>query len=449
MDFIVIDDDRTFRDAICCLIDSEGHYAESACSGSMGLARIRTEKFSGVLLDLKLGGDNGLDILQQIQASHPHLPVVILTAEGNVKTAVEAMRCGAVDFLEKPFSREQFHLVLARVQRFQKMSQSIELLEQKVNEYRSNNPEPIFDFSTPEMLEVMDVISRAAKTSASILIVGETGTGKSMLAKAAHQQSRLSDRPFVTLSCPTLSKELLQSELFGHVKGSFTGAVRDHWGKIKTADGGTLFLDEIGDLPIEIQPKLLRLLQEREYERLGENVTSKANVRVIAATNRDLKKRIAEGAFREDLYFRLNVITAEMPPLRARPADLLHFAKHYLKYFTKECGSNSRDFSEDAIACLQAYAWPGNLRELRNVIERAAIMAKGDTIVPKDFPGELSIHTGTTIPCEHNSMLSLATLEERHVRDVLKRTSSLAEAAAFLGIDQATLYRKRQKIGLL
>lgn len=453
MDFLVIDDDKTFRDAICMLIDAEGHYAESAASGEMALVRLKEEKFNAVLLDLNLGAVNGLDILQQIQKSRPYLPVVMFTAQGNVKTAVEAMRRGAVDFLEKPFSREQFHLVLARVQRFHHMGQSIELLEQEVKESKSQSPEPIFDFSTPEMVEAMEILLRAAKTPASILIVGETGTGKTVMARAAHQQSHLSDKPFVTVSCPSLSKELLQSELFGHVKGSFTGAVRDHWGKVKAAAGGTLFLDEIGDLPMEIQPKLLRLLQEGEYERLGENVTRSANLRVIAATNRDLKKRMAEGAFREDLYFRLNVITVEMPPLRARPGDLLHFAEHYLKYFTRQCGRSADGFSEEAIACLRAYPWPGNLRELRNAIERAVIMAKGDKLVPKDFPVEVCSPavagaTGGGTRPNGDSLISLAQLEERHLREVLKRTSSLAEAAGVLGIDQATLYRKRQKIGL-
>src|SRR5581483_1392822 len=216
-----------------------------------------------------------------------------------------AMRRGAVDFLEKPFEREQFLTVLARLQRLRQMSQRIEVLQEQVTESRAQSLEPIFDFTTPIMQEVMDTLLRAAKTPASILVFGETGTGKSVVARAVHEKSHLSDKPFVTVSCPSLSKELLESELFGHVKGSFTGAIKDHWGKTRAAEGGTLFLDEIGDLPMEIQPKLLRLLQEREYERLGENVIRTADIRVIAATNRDLRKRITEGAFREDLYFRL------------------------------------------------------------------------------------------------------------------------------------------------
>jgi two-component system, NtrC family, response regulator AlgB len=274
-----------------------------------------------------------------------------------------------------------------------------------------------------------------------------------VVARAIHQQSHLADKPFVTVSCPSLSRELLESELFGHVKGAFTGALRDHWGKVKAAAGGTLFLDEIGDLPMEIQPKLLRLLQEREYERVGENITRRAEVRIIAATSRDLKTRVVEGAFREDLYFRLNVITAEMPPLRQRPGDLIQFADHYFKHFATLCGRRLEGFSDDASAAIRAYSWPGNLRELRNAIERAVIMAKGNKINLPDLPVELRSQTahepnGNGSPLEVGSLVSMELLQEEHLRKVLERTSNLAEAAQVLGIDQATLYRKRKKIGL-
>jgi NtrC-family two-component system response regulator AlgB len=392
-------------------------------------------------------------VLEQILKLQPNLPVIIFTAQGSIKTAVEAMRRGAVDFLEKPFTREQFHLALARVQRVHRDKQKIERLEQEVNDSNSQSPEILLDSSTALMNEVMDTLLRAAKTPASILLLGESGTGKSVLARAVHQQSHLADKPFVTVSCPSLSKELLESELFGHVKGAFTGALRDHWGKVKVAAGGTLFLDEIGDLPMEIQPKLLRLLQEREYERVGENVTRKAEVRVIAATSRDLKVRVAEGTFREDLYFRLNVITAEMPPLRQRPGDLIHFAEHYFKHFAALCGRRLEGLSEAASTAIRGYSWPGNLRELRNAIERAVIMAKGGKIGLEDLPAELRsqpapLAKGNGAALEVGSLVSMEKLEEAHLRKVLERTSNLAEAAGVLGIDQATLYRKRKKIGL-
>jgi two-component system, NtrC family, response regulator AlgB len=450
MDFLVIDDDRTFREATCMLIDGEGHYAEGAASAERGLACLKEGQFHAVLLDLNLGADNGLDVLPQIVKSYPNLPVVMFTAQGNVKTAVEAMRRGAADFLEKPFQREQFLTVLARLQRFQQMGQRIERLEREVTETKLQSVEPIFDFTTPVMREVMDVLMRAAPTPASLLILGESGTGKTVAARAVHQNSQLADKPFVTVSCPSLSKELLESDLFGHVKGSFTGAVKDHWGKVKAADGGTLFLDEIGDLPMEIQPKLLRLLQEREYERLGENVTRQANVRVIAATNRDLKKRVGEGTFREDLYFRLNVIAVEMPPLRARHGDLIRFAEYYAKHFVTQVGRKLDGFSAGALTCLRAYPWPGNLREMRNAVERAVIMAKADKIQPEDFPAEMRLENlaATHLDVAVGAMVSLEKLEELHIRKVIERLPNLSEAATVLGIDQATLYRKRKRLDL-
>ena len=453
MDFLVIDDDKTFRDATCLLIDGEGHYAEGVCSGELGLTELKEGKFDSVLLDLNLGPEKGLDILELILKRQPNLPVVMFTAQGSVKNAVEAMRRGAVDFLEKPFTREQFHLVLARVQRIHQLTQNIERLEREVKDTNAQSPEILLDSNTPLMKEVMDTLLRAAKTPASILLLGESGTGKSVVARAVHQQSHLADKPFVTVSCPSLSRELLESELFGHVKGAFTGALRDHWGKVKAAAGGTLFLDEIGDLPMEIQPKLLRLLQEREYERVGENVIRQAQVRIIAATSHDLKKRVTEGAFREDLFFRLNVITAEMPPLRQRQGDLLRFAEHYFRHFSALCGRRLDGFSEDASAAVRAYAWPGNLRELRNAIERAVIMAKGSKINVQDLPAELrglavAGANGSDVALQVGSLVSMEKLEEAHLRKVLERTSNLAEAAEVLEIDQATLYRKRKKIGL-
>jgi NtrC-family two-component system response regulator AlgB len=453
MDFLVIDDDKTFRDATCLLIDGEGHYAEGVCSGELGLTVLREGNFDAVLLDLNLGQEKGLDILEQILKRQPNLPVVMFTAQGSVKNAVEAMRRGAVDFLEKPFAREQFHLVLARVQRFHQLSQNIERLEREVKDSNAQSPEVLLSSSTPRVKEVMDTLLRAAKTPASILILGESGTGKSVVARAIHQQSHLADKPFITVSCPSLSKELLESDLFGHVKGSFTGALRDHWGKVKAAAGGTLFLDEIGDLPLEIQPKLLRLLQEREYERVGENITRHAEVRIIAATSRDLKKRVAEGVFREDLFFRLNVITAEMPSLRHRPGDITQFAEHYFKHFAGVCGRRLAGFSEEASAAIRAYSWPGNLRELRNAIEHAVIMAKGDKISLQDLPADLRGQanagaSGGDGALQVGALISMEQIEEAHLRKVLERTSNLAEAAQVLGIDQATLYRKRKKIGL-
>jgi two-component system, NtrC family, response regulator AlgB len=451
MDFLVIDDDKVFREATCLLIEDEGHHADTAANAEVALSRLREDKFDAALLDLNLGRESGLTVLPQLLKVRPNLPVVMFSAQGTVKSAVKALHLGAVDFLEKPFTREQFHTVLARLQRFSQMGRQIEQLEQEVKETQAQSPEPLFDFETPNMQAVMEVLLRSAKTPASILILGESGTGKSVAARAVHVNSHLVDKPFVTVSCPTLSKELLESTLFGHVRGSFTGAMKDHWGKVKAASGGTLFLDEIGDLPLEIQPKLLRLLQEREYERVGENVIRQADVRIIAATNRDLKKRVAEGAFREDLYYRLNVITVAMPPLRARPGDLLRFAEHYLKHFAEQCGRQIDGFTEEAAASIQLYPWPGNLRELRNAIERAVILAAGKRVSENDLPAELrpsAAAANAAGPAEAGAMVSLERLEEMHIRRILERTATLVQAAEILGIDQATLYRKRKSLGI-
>lgn len=458
MDFLVIDDERSIRDATCMLIDDEGHYAEPVVNSASALTRLKEEKYDAILLDLKLGAENGLDVLDVLAKQHPQIPVVMFTAQGTVKIAVEAVRRGALDFLEKPFTREEFRAVLARLHRFKQMSQRIETLEKEVKEVRQQSgPEPRFDFETPAMKSTMDVLMRAAKAPAAILILGESGTGKSVVAKAIHDNSHLHDKPFVTVSCPSLSKELLQSDLFGHVKGAFTGAIRDTWGKIKQAEGGTLFLDEIGELPLEIQPQLLRLLQEREYERVGETVTRKADVRVIAATNRDLKECVRNRTFREDLFFRLNVISVEMPPLRQRQDDLMRFAEYYTAHFASQVGRKLQEISPAARQRIMSYPWPGNLRELRNAIERAVILSTNEALEANDLPAE--VHTGSdngslnSFPTSGDSSrafagMTLEQLEEMHIKRTLDEAPSLADAANLLGIDQATLYRKRKKMGL-
>ena len=318
---------------------------------------------------------------------------------------------------------------------------------------KSKNLDHLFDFTAPVMRQVMDILMRAAHTNASILILGECGTGKSVLARIAHQGSRRDDKPFVTVNCPSLSKELLESELFGHVKGSFTGAVRDYWGKVKAAEGGTLFFDEIGELPMELQPKLLRLFQEREYERVGETVTRFANIRVIAATNCDLKERVSTGAFREDLYFRLNVISIELPPLRERKEDLIRFAEYYLQHFAALFKREITGFSAEAVACIRNHTWPGNLRELQHAVEHGVALARDNILALEDFPDE--IQHGRTIAARSqiNNLMtggwpSLENLIEKYVRLVMEHTSTANKAAKILGIDNATLYRKRKRWGL-
>ena len=447
MDVLIVDDEKIIRDSASQLVEAAGHEAAVAADGAFALQSLRDKPFDLVLLDLNLDGESGLEVLAEIQKKHPNVLVVMFTGQGSIATAVEAMRCGALDYLEKPFTRDQFALTLARVQKHRRLARRIVELEKMVS---AQQPEVSFESHTPAVQAVFDVLFRAARTPASILILGESGTGKSVAARAIHQHSDRAANPFVTVNCPGLSRELLESELFGHVRGAFTGAVRDHWGKVKAADGGTLFLDELGEMPMDIQPKLLRLLQDREYERVGENTVRSADVRVIATTNRDLERCVAEGTFREDLYFRLNVITVKVPPLRERIDDLLRFAEGYLHFFAAPCARRFRGFTDRARRALLHYPWPGNLRELRNVIERAVILSPGPVIDIRDLPPAFDGGMAPIVRPEPGpgKPVALDELEAEHIRRVLSSSTSLTEAAETLGIDQATLYRKRKKLGL-
>lgn len=442
MRILIVDDQRTVRLSLSQALKAEGHETVSADCGRAAQLKLGEEAFDLVLLDLHLDGDaDGLDHLVRLQKQSPGLAVVVCTAQASIETAVEAMRRGALDYLEKPFTPDSLRQVLARVAKFNQLRNRVANLRDEV---ARSGPAPEFASDEPAMRAVMEVVERAAGTRASVLILGENGTGKSQLARHVHETSPLRDGPFVTVNCPSLSRELLESELFGHAKGSFTGAVKDYAGKVDAARGGTLFLDEIGELPCELQAKLLRLLQEKTYERVGETRTRAAEVRVVAATNRDLAAAVKAGGFREDLYYRLNVITVTMPPLRERPSDLDRLARRFLAYFADETGRVARDFSADAWAGLRAHTWPGNVRELRNAIERAVIMSRGDEVQRADLPDTLVAGTsaGETVL---GNLVSIEEIEREHVRRVVARTATLEEAARVLGIDGATLYRKRKR----
>lgn len=448
MDILVVDDEKIIRDSVSLLIQDAGHYAETASSGATALRSLAEAEFHLVLLDVNIGGENGLDVLSEIHRKHPAVPVVIFTAAASIQTAVEAMRLGALDFLEKPFTRKQFGIALSRIQKHRTLVEKVEDLQQQVS---SHSPEATFQSENSEVRATYDVLFRAAGSTASILILGESGTGKTVAARAVHQASPRAGKPFVTVSSPGLSKDLIESELFGHVKGSFTGAAKDHWGKVRAAEGGTLFLDEIGELPLAIQAKLLRLLQEREYERVGETTVRRADIRIIAATNRDLASAVREGSFREDLFYRLNVITVEMPPLRRRADDLMRFAEGFLAFFSGQIGRSIRGFSPAARLHLLGHSWPGNLRELRNAVERAVILCPGDEIGIGDLPlsgGVTRIETAGPSALGVGDPVTLEALETAHIKAVVERVPSFADAARVLGIDQATLYRKRKKHGL-
>ena len=374
----------------------------------------------------------------------PGLSVVVVTAYATIETAVEAMRRGAFDYLPKPFTPNQLRIVLDRVTSIRKLRSHVEDLEAQV---RSFVPEADLQTQEPTMRLALDMAFKAAPSEASILLRGESGTGKGVLARAIHANSPRAVGPFVTVHCPSVLPELLESELFGHVKGAFPGAVQDAVGKVAVAGEGTLFLDEIADLPLTFQPKLLRLLQDRQYERVGETRTRVSDVRILAASNRDLQAAASAGTFRMDLLFRLNVIEVIIPPLRQRPTDILPLAEHLLRFFARQTGKTVAGFTDEATVAILKYPWPGNVRELRNSIERGVILTGSDKIGLSDLPAQV----GATFPpmaMELGGAVTLEQLEAEHIRRILATTSTMDQASTLLGIDPSTLYRKRKRYGL-
>ena len=452
MHILVVDDERNIARTLALTLEGDGHEVTIAENGAGAWRHAQKTGFDLVFLDLRLGREDGLDVLARLRAADAGLPVVLVTAYASVPTVVEAMRRGAADYLPKPFTPDQIRLVTERVTRGRALERRVAELELAA---AAQAPEMDLRSGEPAMQRLLETAFRAAASRASLLLLGENGTGKSVLARALHARSPRAGGAFVTVSCPSLSRELLESELFGHVKGAFTGATADTRGKVAAAAGGTLYLDEIGELPPEVQPKLLRLLQEREYERVGETQTRRAEVRVVASTNRDLPRAVAAGAFREDLLYRLNTITLTLPPLRERPHDLLPLAEAHLGFFARQLGRPPvRGFSAGAQRAMRAYPWPGNLRELRNAVERAVILGGQGEVILSDLPDAVRAagggNDGTAAPPGNDVQLggraTLAEIEDEHLRRVLARTARLDEAAAILGIDPATLYRKRRRM---
>jgi NtrC-family two-component system response regulator AlgB len=439
MRILIVDDEKNIRRTLTLALESMDHEVACASNSALALAELKARPYDVVLLDLRLSQESGLDVLEEILRVAPKISVVMVTAYASVETAVEAMRRGAFDYLPKPCTPDQVRQVLARIEKTRKLERRVAELESRLS---VEGPEIDLTSQSPAMQKVLEVAFKAADSEATVLLLGESGTGKSVLARAMHQRSPRRAGAFVTVSCPSLSRELLESELFGHVKGSFTGAHADTLGKVAAADGGTLFLDEIGELPVEIQAKLLRLLQEREYERVGDTKPRRANVRVISATNRDLSQAVAEGKFREDLFYRLNVISLRLPPLRERVNDIERTALTHLRFLAGHSGKNVSSFSPAALEAMRQYTWPGNLREMRNVIERAVILCSGESIEAEDLAD--NIQPGSEIRL--GGKFTTEQIEAEHIRRVVTNTRTLDEAAAVLGIDPATLYRKRKKL---
>jgi NtrC-family two-component system response regulator AlgB len=441
---LIIDDDPGIRETLRTAIETQGHRVETAVSGSAAEKKLRTDSFEVAFLDLRLGRESGLDLLPDLLTLSPRLAVIVVTAYSSVESAVTAIQRGAFDYLAKPFKPAQIAQLLERVVKTRQMETRLSDLEGR--QAKAAESDELVATTDLEMQRVLEMARKSAARDSTVLLLGESGTGKSVLARQIHRWSARAAEPFVTVSCPSLSRDLLESELFGHMKGSFTGAFATTWGKVAAADRGTLFLDEIGELPLEIQPKLLRLLQEREYERVGEAKIRRADVRVIAATNRDLKEAVARGAFRQDLLYRLDVISFRLPALRERPGDILSIAERELPQLAAHTGSAVKGFSPAAREAMKGYAWPGNIRELRNVVERATILAAGESIEVADLPFSVGEEPATRPAL--GGRFSIDEIEAEHIRQVLKRAGTLQEAAAILQLDPTTLLRKRKRPGL-
>jgi DNA-binding NtrC family response regulator len=442
---LVIDDDTSLRRVLEYNLQEEGYEVQAASSGEEGLYLFGQSQPSLVITDMKMPGMDGMMVLKSIKERSPETLVIIITAFGTVDVAVEAMKAGAYDFITKPFNRDALRLTVKKALQFSGLAEENRRLKSELADKA--------DFrtivgSSKEMEKVFDVIRKVADTEAAVLITGESGTGKELVARSIHANSSRRDAPFVAINCAAIPRDLLESELFGHVKGSFTGAVKDKTGKFQLAEGGTLFLDEVGDLPVELQPKLLRALQEKEVEPVGGTKVQKLDVRIVSATNLNVDKAITDGTFREDLYYRLSVIPIHLPPLRERRKDI----PLLIRYFCSKHGSDKITFDKKALETLVTYPWPGNVRELENTVERLLIMRNGDVISLDDLPDKFrensaSVSAIVKLPDEG---YPLEQLEREVVVMALERSGwNQTAAARFLRIPRHTLIYRIEKYGIV
>lgn len=448
---LIVDDDNAHRDALKRLMRAWGYAVTEAEDGEQAIDLVRNHSFDLVLSDVRMARMDGINALKEILAYNPALPVILMTAYSSVETAVEALRIGAYDYLIKPLDYDLLKQTLQEA--IERSRHSVE--NRELRRQLSDTPEHKNMLGKSEPVrKMLRFISTVAPTEATVLITGESGTGKELVARALHAASSRADKPMVTVNCAALAENLLESELFGHEKGSFTGADKRRDGRFVQADGGTLFLDEIGEMPISLQAKLLRALQQGEVQRVGSDSPINVDVRVIAATNRDLRHESSQKRFREDLYFRLNVISIEVPPLRDRGDDIPLLAANFLQRFADRNHKKIKGFSPKSLDCLLRYTWPGNVRELENAVERAVILCQGDLIHREDLPVNVS-EAPEPEPEENKTDmqalagLSLEMVEKQVIENTLRLTGdNKSEAARRLGITRATLHNKLRKYGI-
>ncbi len=439
---LIVDDEANARKGLKMLLEQSGFEVMTAADGAEALEIIATTPPEVVVTDLRMPRIDGLELLRRARLAMEDLPIIVVTAFGAIDSAIHAMRAGAEDYLEKPVQIEELEVVLDRALRNRRVRSEVRSLRARVEDRL--RPANLIGES-PAMQAVFKIVAQVGPTRASVLISGESGTGKELIAQAIHNSSPRKQGPFVKLHCAALAETLLESELFGHERGSFTGAQGRREGRFKQADGGTLFLDEIGEIPPSLQVKLLRFLQERTFERVGSNETVKVDVRVIAATNRNLADEVREGRFREDLFYRLNVVSVEMPPLRVRPSDLLLLAEHFLRKYASENGKAITGLTPEAARKLCEYTWPGNVRELENVIERAVVLCEGPQITQASLPASLS-STSSSVRIPGSSF---AEIEKHAILSTLEAVGwSTTKAARMLDISVRTIQYRLHQYGL-
>ncbi|OCB77005.1 sigma-54-dependent Fis family transcriptional regulator [Flavobacterium piscis] len=441
---LIIDDEEKLRSLLARIIKSEGFEVFEAKDLKSGFKKLEQTEIDVVLCDVKLPDGNGVDFLQNIKSSFPLVEVVLLTAFGNIPDGVQAMKNGAFDYIVKGDDNDKIIPLLYKAVEKVQLQKKVQQLEKRIGDKYSFNT---IIGKSKGIEQVIDLAQKVAKTESTVLLTGETGTGKEVFAQAIHENSTRVGKSFVALNCSTFSKEILESELFGHKQGAFTGALKDKKGFIEEANGGTLFLDEIGEMPIDLQAKLLRVLETSEYIPVGDTTPKKSNFRLIAATNRDLKTESDEHRFRSDLYFRLNIFEIKLPSLRERIKDISVLAHYFVKQFSEKTNKKTLNIADDFLQKLENYSWPGNIRELKNIIERSVILSNGDTLTSDVLPYEMQHQPEKAT--KSMSAFSMQSIEKLHIQKVLNYTKgNKAETARLLEIGIATLYRKLEEYNL-